>query len=310
MFKSRNKRRRDGTQVFVEAMQRPGSEQEARSWQQANRDWWEKNPMSYDWNEELSYEEFSSEFYEEIDRRFFEATRQFMPWANQPFDPLIDFQRLRTQDVLEIGVGSGSHAQLIAKVARSYTGIDITEQAIKRTARRMELQGIDATIRQMDAETMDLEDERFDMIWTWGVIHHSANTRRIVEEMHRVLRPGGEATVMVYHTNFWNKYVVSGLFHGVLRGKLLRTRSLSRIRKEVTDGSIARFFNGHQWHNLVEDLFSVQDIQIYGQTTDLIPLPAGGLKDLIVRSIPNRFARFLTNDCRMGSLLVSRLRKE
>lgn len=301
--------RRQDAQVFVDAMQQPASQQEARRWQEANRKWWAEHPMSYDWNREIGYEESSEEFYREIDRRFFGVVRRFMPWRDLPFDPLIDFQALERQDVLEIGVGSGSHAQLIAGHARSYVGIDITEQAVERTSARLGLQGIDAEILRMDAEEMSFEDQSFDFIWSWGVIHHSADTRRIVEQMHRVLRPGGTATVMVYHSNVWNKWVIAGLFHGLLRGKLLRTRSLTKIRKSVTDGSIARFYTAGEWRALVRDLFSVEEICIYGQVTDLVPLPAGRFKDQVVRRFPDRLARFLTNDCRMGSLLVSRLRR-
>lgn len=265
--------------------------------------------MSYDWNRDIGYAESSEEFFREVDRRFFGAVRRFMPWRDLPFDPLIDFRALERQDVLEIGVGSGSHAQLIAERARSYTGIDITEQAVERTSRRLERRGIDARILPMDAEEMSFEDHSFDYVWSWGVVHHSADTHRILEQMHRVLRPGGAATIMVYHSNFWNRVVIAGLFHGLLRGKLLRTRSLTRIRKSVTDGSIARFYTAGQWRTLVQDLFSVEEIRVYGQVTDLIPLPAGTFKDQVVRRFPDRLARFLTNKCRMGSLLVSRLRR-
>ena len=58
----------------------------------------------------------------------------------------------------------------------------------------------------MDAEHLEFPDETFDFVWSWGVIHHSANTEAIIREIHRVLKPGGEARVMVYHRNsinFW-----------------------------------------------------------------------------------------------------------
>jgi ubiquinone/menaquinone biosynthesis C-methylase UbiE len=55
----------------------------------------------------------------------------------------------------------------------------------------------------LDAEQLALAEGSFVVFWSWGVIHHSANTRRILDEMHRVLRPGGSAVVMVYHRGFW-----------------------------------------------------------------------------------------------------------
>src|SRR5208337_2442692 len=92
----------------------PAGSDQARHWQELNRNWWESHPMRYDWEEAVPYKEFSKDFYLEIDRRFFGSVRSFAPWKRLPFDFLIDFDALRSKDVLEIGVGNGSHAQLLA----------------------------------------------------------------------------------------------------------------------------------------------------------------------------------------------------
>ena len=136
----------------------PRTDDEANDWQNANRSWWESHPMRYDWKQEILNEEYSKPFYSEIDHRFFSAVGQFMPWRKIPFDPLIDFDRLASQDVLEIGVGNGSHAQLLAKHSHSFTGIDITDYAVKSTTERLKCFDLDATILRMDAEKMDFAD--------------------------------------------------------------------------------------------------------------------------------------------------------
>ena len=92
----------------------PGSQNEAKEWQEANRTFWETNPMRYDWNQEVGKTEGSQEFFDEIDRRFFSAIKAVMPWQKRPFDNLIPFDSIADKDVLEIGVGNGSHAALIA----------------------------------------------------------------------------------------------------------------------------------------------------------------------------------------------------
>ena len=61
------------------------------------------------------------------------------------------------------------------------------------TSRRLKLFNIPGKVLQMDAEDMNFADYSFDFIWSWGVIHHSADTRRVLQEMHRVLRRGGTA---------------------------------------------------------------------------------------------------------------------
>jgi hypothetical protein len=72
---------------------------------------------------------------------------------------------------------------------------------------------------------------------------------------------------------------------------------------------MARYYKQPEWRALVGDLFSVKEVRIYGKKTELVPLPAGKLKERIVSSIPNSFSRFLTNTCQWGSFLVSRLGK-
>jgi 2-polyprenyl-3-methyl-5-hydroxy-6-metoxy-1,4-benzoquinol methylase len=145
-------------------------------WQQQNRSWWESNPMRYDWGDKIPAAEFTREFYEEIDKRFFFDSSRYMPRRERPFDEIIPFAELAGKEVLEIGVGNGSHAQLISPHCKSYTGIDLTEYAVKSTLRRFEVFKLKGVIRQMDAEKLDFPDGSFDFIWTWGVIHHSANT--------------------------------------------------------------------------------------------------------------------------------------
>lgn len=263
--------------------------------------------MRYDWRDSVSHEEFSRGFFDEIDRRFFGEAEKYMPWEKMPFEALIDFPGIANKDVLEIGVGNGSHAQLLAATARSFTGIDLTDYAVKSTSERLKLRGLKGRVERMDAEKLTFPDNSFDLIWTWGVIHHSSNTAGILREMHRVLRPGGTATVMVYHRNFWNYYVMAGLFHGMLRGELLKKRSLHSIMQGHTDGAIARYYTGRDWNALVAPWFD-SVLSVYGGKQELFPLPAGRVKQAIVNAVPNPVTRFFTNRCRMGTFLVSQLR--
>lgn len=292
----------------------PDTPEEHQIWQEANRAWWESHPMRYDFSGKIQAEEFSVEFYREIDRRFYSDLKEFMPWKNLPFEGLLDFDFLPRQDALEIGVGNGSHAQLISQRAGSYTGIDLTDYAVEATTQRLQqLNGNqgkrNVKILRMDAEIMDFPDCSFDLVWSWGVIHHSADTRKILEEIRRVLRPGGVAITMVYHRSFWSYYIFAGLFGGLAHGTLLKTLSFHRARQKMIDGAIARYYSIGEWRTLTSDLFHIEEIRIYGSKAELIPLPNGKLKAILKSITPNILSRFLTNRCRMGMFLVSRLRK-
>jgi ubiquinone/menaquinone biosynthesis C-methylase UbiE len=288
----------------------PENEKEANDWQKKNKEWWENNPMRYDWNSDLKLDEFSKNFYLEIDRRFFLNASKYLPYRKIPFDALIPFKTLNDKTVLEIGVGNGSHAQLLAQHAKSYTGIDLTAYAIESTSKRLELYSLKTKLLQMDAEKMQFEDESFDFIWSWGVIHHSSNTEKILKEMQRVLRPNGTAITMIYHRGFWNYYFIGGLIKGILLGDLFKTRSICKTIQNITDGAIARYFSPSEWRSLTAKYFLVDKIQIFGSKAELIPIPDGKIKNFILRLIPNLVGRFFTNKLCFGSFLVSTLKKK
>ena len=225
-----------------------------------------------------------------------------------PFDRLIDFENLRDKKVLEIGVGHGSHALLLASHSAQFTGIDITNYAIESTRQRMSTFSIpNANIQQMNAEEMNFENASFDFVWSWGVIHHSANTPAILNEIHRVLKPNGTFTAMVYHRGYWN-YYFTGLLIGIVKGNIFISRSIHKIIQDHCDGAMARFYKPDEWKKELEmNGFEVKNICVMGMKTELLPIPKSRFKSVLLRCIPDRLGRFFTNNMRMGSLLVSQV---
>jgi ubiquinone/menaquinone biosynthesis C-methylase UbiE len=296
---------------FVDPIYDSANEQERQELLNDNKTWWEKNPMRYDWNEGVKHEEFSKPFYEEIDKRFLDASYEVMPWKKIPFDYYINFEDIKSKKVLEIGVGNGTHAQILASNCDDYTGIDLTSYGQKSTSERMKVFHIaNANIIQMNAEELAFEDNTFDFIWSWGVIHHSANTTRIMEQMHRVLKQGGNSTIMVYHRGFFNYYFIGFLFHGLLKGDIFRTKSLHRTMQDATDGAIARYYTKSEMKSVLEKIgFVVDKIEIVGSKIELLPIPSGKVKNFLYKLIPDSFGRFLTNKCGMGAMLVAYFHK-
>lgn len=287
----------------------PQSEEERTRWQKSNYEWWQNNPMRYDRKDKISYNEFSEGFFREIDSRHFANAKEYLPIKNVPFDALIDFETLKDKDVLEIGVGNGSHAGLLTQSAKSFTGIDLTDYAVKSASERFRIFDLRGKILKMDAEALSFPDRSFDFVWSWGVIHHSANTPKILEEIHRVLRPGGEAIIMVYHRGWWD-YYVTGLVLGLYSGDFFRGRSIHKVIQRSTDGAIARYYTPSEWRKMTEKLFEVRDVFTLGPKSDVVLLPGGKMKNFLQSLMPNDFNRFLTKNLQMGSFLVSKLRKE
>lgn len=292
-------------------IQRPASDEQRRAWQLANRQWWTAVPMRYDWGQAIDHAAGTDGYFAEIDARFFRSVAAFMPWKKIPFEQQIPFEELAKLDVLEVGVGFGTHACLIAPRARSYAGIDLTAPAVEATRRRLDkMQGVSARVVEMDAEEMTFPDASFDFVWSWGVIHHSADPRRLLEQIHRVLRTGGRANVMIYHRSFWKYYVFDGLFKGLTKGGLFRHRSFLAVNQAESDGAIARYYRSSEWTELCSDLFRIDQMQVAGLKTDVIPLPQGAFKQFLLRVIPDAVTRFMTNTLECGFFLMIQMTKK
>ncbi len=278
-------------------------------WQKKNITWWNKNPMEYDFSTEINFPKYSKEFYDEIDQRFYSVSRLFLPHDRLPFDRMINHSALISKNVLEIGVGAGSHASLLSAYSKKFTGIDITEEAIKNTKKRFEIMNLSGDLRKMNAERMDFEDNEFDFVWSWGVIHHSANTNQIISEVNRVLAPKGRAIVMVYHRSFLYYYIIM-FIKGIGNRNFFKNYSIHKTVQLNTDGAIARYYSRKEWIDAVKEKFNIKSIKIYGQHADLIPLPAGKLKNLLAKIIPTFIMKFINTNLRQGYFLVSEIEKK
>jgi SAM-dependent methyltransferase len=114
------------------------------------------------------------------------------------------FDAWRGADVLEVGCGLATDASRFARGGARYTGIDVTDRAIELARRRFALEGLDGAFLRADATRLPFPNESFDLVYSYGVLHHISDTEAAVQEIHRVLRIDGTALVMVYHRGSLN----------------------------------------------------------------------------------------------------------
>lgn len=137
-------------------------------------------------------------------RRFFELVEQHRYQKEWHIPAAADFQSSSGLRVLEVGCGLGTDGAQFAQAGANYTGVDLTEAAIELARKRFELFGLPGEFRTADAEQLDFPDESFDLVYSHGVLHHTPDVASAVREIHRVLRPGGKAKVMLYHRDSYN----------------------------------------------------------------------------------------------------------
>jgi len=119
------------------------------------------------------------------------------------------FPEGRDRDVLEIGVGMGAdHLEWAKSGPKSLIGIDLTDRAVELTRARLAFYGFASEVQVGDAEALPFADNSFDLVFSYGVLHHTPDTAQAIREVHRVLRSGGTCRVMIYHRHCMVGYML------------------------------------------------------------------------------------------------------
>jgi len=167
--------------------------EESEDLKQRVRAFWQTHPCGTKFSDA---EIGTPEFFERI-----EAHRYRKEWH---IPVAANFAATRGLKVLEIGCGMGTDGAQFAKAGADYTGIDLTEAAIELARKRFALSHLNGEFRVSDAENLDFDDESFDLVYSHGVLHHTPDIEAAVSEIHRVLKPRGQAIVMLYHRGSYN----------------------------------------------------------------------------------------------------------
>ena len=137
-------------------------------------------------------------------RKFYELVEAHRYTKEWHIPIAADFENARGLKVLEVGCGLGTDGAQFAAAGADYTGVDLTDAAVELARKRFETFGIPGKFQTADAEQLQFDDNSFDLVYSHGVLHHTPDTAKAIREIHRVLRPGGRAMVMLYHRDSYN----------------------------------------------------------------------------------------------------------
>jgi SAM-dependent methyltransferase len=184
-----------------------------------------------------------AEFYRAID-----AERYRLDWMIPEF---AGFDRYAGKQVLEVGLGTGADFIRWVRAGAAAHGRDLTAASIAHILARLSFEprhGF-ADARQGDAEALDLPDNSMDLYYSWGCLHHTPDTEKAIGEAYRVLKPGGELKILIYHRRSVCALLV-WLTRGVWRGKGLRRSVADHLEspgtKAYTRGEAARLVRQFQ----------------------------------------------------------------
>jgi len=191
-------------------------------------------------------------------KEFFDRALKYREEYEQPWLPeVVPFHTMAGKRVLEIGFGAGFDTYAFMRVDARYTGIDITPENPERARQHMALFGYTPDVRQGDAESLSFDDGAFDAVYSNGVLHHVPSIETAFSEVARVLKPGGDFYVILYHKNSVFYRVTLAIWyqiiHGGWRRETLKER-LSRIEyNETGETPIVNVYSRSEVRRLLQD---------------------------------------------------------
>lgn len=178
------------------------------------RTYWEKEPCGTCQEIVGGLTSLSVEWFEQIEEHRYSAEPMIHSVAQ--------FSRHHGKSVLEVGVGAGTDHLQWARVGAHLYGVDLTNAAVQMTRSHLGLYGFEANVQQTNAEHLPFDNESFDVVYSWGVIHHADRPDLILGEILRVLKPGGIFLGMMYGR------------HSIVAAKLWIRHGLGRLRPRMS----------------------------------------------------------------------------
>jgi SAM-dependent methyltransferase len=192
------------------------------------REQWGQDPCGAEYDRE--HELGTHEFFDAIERHRYS---EYAPWMPR----LMEFENFPNARLLEVGCGMGTDLLQFARGGARCVGVDLTPRSVEISRHRFKLYGVDGTFMISDGERLPFHSDSFDVVYSNGVLHHTPDTAGAIREVHRVLRPGGTAKIMLYHRNSLNYWFEIVLRRGVFGAEFLRGRSAEEIMSRVIEFS-------------------------------------------------------------------------
>jgi 2-polyprenyl-3-methyl-5-hydroxy-6-metoxy-1,4-benzoquinol methylase len=199
----------------------------------------------------------SKEYFDEV-----EARKYFV----EPHIPAFaEFERWEGKRVLEVGCGIGTDSINFARAGAELTAVELSSESLRIAAQRAEVMGVADRIRFLEANaeelTATITDEPYDLVYSFGVIHHTPHPERALAEMRALVAPGGTLKLMVYHRRSWKVFWIVAA-HG--HGRFWKSDELIAEHSEAETGCPVTFsYTRGEARELVENSgFRVQELRV------------------------------------------------
>jgi len=175
-------------------------------------------------------------------KAFFEETEAYRFEKLHYLPRLVDFAGFAGQRLLDVGCGLGNDLSRFARGGARVTGVDLSARAIELARANFAQRGLTGEFRVMDGEALEFPDASFDVVYCHTVLHFTPHPDRMVREVHRVLKPGGQAILMTVNRNSW----------------LFRLQKLMKVEIDYPDSPVFRKFSIAEFRRMLSPFAAVE----------------------------------------------------
>jgi SAM-dependent methyltransferase len=147
-------------------------------------------------------------------RQYFDEVEQRRYFVEPHIPAFAQFERWQGRSVLDVGCGIGTDGANFARAGAAYTGVDVSEASLALARQRFDVLGLTGRFIRANGEDMAaaLEPASFDLVYSFGVIHHTPRPDAVVRQIRRLIRAGGEFRLMLYAKDSWKDTMIQAGF--------------------------------------------------------------------------------------------------
>ena len=144
------------------------------------------------------------------EREYFDEVEARKYFVEPHIPEFAEFKRWVGKRVLEIGCGIGTDTMSFARNGADVTAVDLSEKSLEVARQRAVVYGVRNRVRFFLGNSEELSKfvppEPYDLIYSFGVIHHTPHPERVLGQLSRYAKPGTTVKVMVYHRKSWKVF--------------------------------------------------------------------------------------------------------
>ena len=148
----------------------------------------------------------TKEYFDEVEKKKLTAEPHIKTFSN--------FDEWNGKKVLEIGCGLATVGINFASHGANYTGVELSDESLKLAKQRFDVYEMQGKFFSGNAEHLStfVPVETYDLIYSFGVIHHSPYPEKIVSEIKKYMNKNSILKIMLYAKDSWKNYMIeSGL---------------------------------------------------------------------------------------------------